>query len=136
VAVPSIDLAAVPVSRGALPCVPPAPPRPSAGADGLLRDTHGAVTIHPELRRQSTHRRARSSRVEVERFRAIEPDATLELRIQHGERRWHTDLFVELDRTFKPSKNVDKFERYDHMPAGWLLHKDRYTKYLADSLSL
>jgi hypothetical protein len=48
------------------------------------------------------------------------------------ERRWHTDLFVELDRTFKPSKNIDKFERYDHMLAGWALHKDRYTKYLPD----
>jgi hypothetical protein len=71
--------------------------------------------------------------VEVERFRAIEPDATLEVRIQEGERRWHTDVFVELDRTFKPSKNIDKFERYDHMLSGWVLHKDRYTKYLPDA---
>lgn len=39
---------------------------------------------------------------------------------------------VELGRTFKPSKNLDKFERYDHMLAGWALHKDRYTKYLPD----
>jgi hypothetical protein len=68
----------------------------------------------------------------VERFRAIEPDATLELRVQQGDQRWHTDVFVELDRTFKPSKNIDKLERYDHMLAGWYLHKDRYTKYLPD----
>jgi Replication-relaxation len=87
----------------------------------------GGRTPHGFLR-TDLHRR----RVEVERFRAIEPDATLELRIQNGEIRWHTDLFVELDRTFKPSKNVDKFERYDHMLAGWALHKERYTKYLPD----
>jgi hypothetical protein len=87
----------------------------------------GGRTPHGFLR-TDLHRR----RVEVERFRAIEPDATLELRFQHGERRWHTDLFVELDRTFKPSKNIDKFERYDHMLAGWSRHKDRYTKYLPD----
>jgi hypothetical protein len=74
------------------------------------------------------HRR----RVEVERFRAIEPDATIELRLQHGDWRWRTDVFVELDRTFKPSKNIDKFERYDHMLAGWYWHKDRYAKYLPD----
>jgi hypothetical protein len=55
------------------------------------------------------------------------------VRLQGGDRGWHTDLFVELDRTFKPSKNIDKFERYDHMLAGWSLHKDRYTKYLPDA---
>lgn len=87
----------------------------------------GGRTPHGFLR-TDLHRR----RVDVERFRAIEPDATLELRTQDRERRWHTDLFVELDRTFKPSKNIDKFERYDHMLAGWSLHKDRYTKYLPD----
>jgi hypothetical protein len=40
-----------------------------------------------------------------------------------------TDLFVELDRTFKPAKNVDKFERYDHMISGWCTLKDRYAKH-------
>jgi hypothetical protein len=87
----------------------------------------GGRTPHG-FERTDLHRR----RVEVERFRAIEPDATIELRLQDGERRWHTDVFVELDRTFKPSKNIDKFERYDHMLSGWSLHKDRYTKYLPD----
>jgi hypothetical protein len=78
--------------------------------------------------RTDLHRR----RVEVERFRALEPDATIEMRVRRGDYRWHTDVFVELDRTFKPSKNIDKFERYDHMLSGWLSHKDRYAKYLAD----
>ena len=40
-----------------------------------------------------------------------------------------TDLFVELDRTFKPAKNIDKFERYDHMISGWCTLKDRYAKH-------
>jgi hypothetical protein len=35
-----------------------------------------------------------------------------------------------MDRTFKPSKNISKFERYDHLITGWARHKDRYAKYL------
>ena len=31
--------------------------------------------------------------------------------------------------TFKPAKNIDKFERYDHMISGWHALKDRYTKH-------
>jgi hypothetical protein len=53
--VPSIDYATVPFARGALP-VAPAPPavmRPREG-EGLLRDAHGPVTIHPRMRRQNT----------------------------------------------------------------------------------
>jgi hypothetical protein len=53
-------------------------------------------------------------RIEVEEFAAIEPDLTIELRLREAERIVVTDLFVELDRTFKPAKNIDKFERYDH----------------------
>jgi hypothetical protein len=68
-------------------------------------------------------------RVDVETFAAIEPDLTIELRLREAERIVVTDLFVELDRTFKPAKNIDKFERYDHMISGWHLLKDRYTKH-------
>ncbi len=52
---PSIDYATVPFARGALPLAP-APPaimRPREG-EGLLRDAHGPVTIHPRMRRQNT----------------------------------------------------------------------------------
>jgi hypothetical protein len=52
---PSIDYMTVPFARGALPLAP-APPsilRPREG-DGTLRDTSGAVSIHPELRKQNT----------------------------------------------------------------------------------
>ncbi len=52
---PSVEYAAVPVARGALPWAP-APPailRPRTGA-GLLRDALGPVSLHPEVRRQNT----------------------------------------------------------------------------------
>jgi hypothetical protein len=51
---PSIDYTTVPFARGALPLAP-APPsilRPHDG-QGTLRDALGAVSIHPELRKQN-----------------------------------------------------------------------------------
>src|SRR4029077_9703365 len=68
-------------------------------------------------------------RVPVEQFAAIEPDATVELRLRTDAAIEIIDLFVELDRTFKPAKNIDKFERYDHMISGWCGLKDRYDKH-------
>jgi hypothetical protein len=52
---PSSDFTGVPLQRCALPLAP-APPaiyRPSRGP-GILRDAHGPVSIHPEMRRQNT----------------------------------------------------------------------------------
>jgi hypothetical protein len=52
---PSTDYATVPLDRGSVPLAP-APPgvfRPPGGR-GILRDAHGPVSIHPELRRQNT----------------------------------------------------------------------------------
>jgi len=52
---PSIDYATVPFARASLP-VAPAPPsimRPRDGG-GTLRDSFGAVSIHPEMRNQNT----------------------------------------------------------------------------------
>ncbi|HEY1458028.1 MAG TPA: replication-relaxation family protein, partial [Solirubrobacteraceae bacterium] len=52
---PSIDYTTVPFTRGSMP-VAPAPPaifRPPTGP-GTLTDALGAVSIHPELRRQNT----------------------------------------------------------------------------------
>jgi Replication-relaxation len=53
---PSIDYAAEPFARTGLP-IAPAPPailRPGDGSPGTLRDALGAVSIHPQLRRQNT----------------------------------------------------------------------------------
>jgi hypothetical protein len=52
---PSIDYATVPFARSGLPLAP-APPdifRPHEG-EGTLRDAHGAVSIHVEMRKQNT----------------------------------------------------------------------------------
>src|SRR4029077_8194554 len=52
---PSVDYATVPFARGVLP-VAPAPAaiwRPADGA-GTLRDALGAVSIHPQMRKQNT----------------------------------------------------------------------------------
>jgi Replication-relaxation len=86
----------------------------------------GGRTPHGFLRTDQ----GRRTRLPVTRFEALEPDATVELRTQNGRQLFHTDLFVEMDRTFKPSKNISKFERYDHLITGWARHKDRYAKYL------
>jgi hypothetical protein len=57
----------------------------------------------------------------------IEPDLTIRLEVMG----WLTgrtedievDLLVEIDRTRKPTKNLDKFKRYDQFLTGWgLLH--------------
>jgi hypothetical protein len=84
----------------------------------------GGRTPHGFLRTDRGRRR-----VAVEQFAAIDPDATVELRVRDGGRLDVFDLFVELDRTFRPAKNIDKFERYDHMISGWCNLKDRYTKH-------
>jgi hypothetical protein len=52
---PSVDYLAVPFARAAVPLAP-APPRvwrPPTG-DGTLRDALGAVSIHPQMRKQNT----------------------------------------------------------------------------------
>jgi hypothetical protein len=53
---PSVDYSTVPFARNPLPLAP-APPailRLGEGMGGTLRDVHGPVSIHPELRRQNT----------------------------------------------------------------------------------
>ena len=106
-----------------------APPTRSAGGERRAIGPDelrlpGGRTPHGFLRTDRGRRR-----VAVEEFAAIEPDLTIELRLREAEQIVVTDLFVELDRTFKPAKNIDKFERYDHMISGWCTLKDRYAKH-------
>lgn len=52
---PSVDYATVPFARNPLPLAPAGPAilRPTEGM-GTLRDVHGSVSIHPQMRRQNT----------------------------------------------------------------------------------
>jgi hypothetical protein len=70
------------------------------------------------------HRR----RVPVDAFTSIAPDAAIEVRLQAGQRIFHTDVLVEFDNTGRATKNINKIECYDHFLTGWVTMKDRYTK--------
>ena len=52
------------------------------------------------------------------------PDATLYLCLERGEREF--DLLVELDRTRRAVKNIDKFHRYDALLTAWWRSHERY----------
>jgi hypothetical protein len=54
--VPSAEYSTVPFARNPLPLAPAPPPilRLGEGMGGTLRDLHGPVSIHPQLRRQNT----------------------------------------------------------------------------------
>lgn len=60
----------------------------------------------------------------LERFRPVMPDATLRLWFEDPERDY--ELLVELDRTRRPVKNLDKLRRYDALLAGWWWLAERY----------
>jgi hypothetical protein len=59
-----------------------------------------------------------------ETFAPIVPDATLMLELDEGQRRY--ELLVELDRTARPTKNIDKLRRYDALITAWWRGSDRY----------
>jgi hypothetical protein len=62
----------------------------------------------------------KGTRVEVERFQSVRPDATLLSRGRH-------ELLVELDDRLLKDTGVAKLERYDHFLAGWSSHVRRYS---------
>jgi signal transduction histidine kinase len=49
----------------------------------------------------------------LDEFKPVKPDLAVELDLTVGEERRRVDLLVELDRTGRPSSNVEKFRRYD-----------------------
>ena len=59
-------------------------------------------------------------------FGRVWPDATLTMDITDLGRRF--DLLLELDRTGKPTKNFDKFERYDALITAWWRQVSRYRR--------
>ena len=65
-------------------------------------------------------------------FEGLEADALIELAIPAGNGTRRVDVFVEMDRTRRPSKNSPKFRRYDHFITGWSTLLDRYAEALKE----
>jgi hypothetical protein len=57
-------------------------------------------------------------------FGRVWPDATVTMDMPKSGRRF--DLMLELDRTTKPTRNFDKFHRYDALLTGWWRTVERY----------
>jgi hypothetical protein len=66
----------------------------------------------------------RARELKLEHPRPVVPDATLSLYFDEADREF--DLLVELDRTRRPVKNVDKLRRYDALLTVWWRAVDRY----------
>jgi hypothetical protein len=62
--------------------------------------------------------------VELKTFAEVQPDLSLELRIE--QLKLTCDLLVEIDLTARPSYNHDKFLAYDAFLCGWALAHPRY----------
>jgi hypothetical protein len=82
------------------------------------------VPIGPDDVPRENYERVRDLR--AGEFGRIWPDATLEMDLPDQGRRF--DLMIELDRTEKPTKNFDKFERYDALITAWWRKVPRYRK--------
>src|SRR5581483_3513370 len=61
-----------------------------------------------------------------ERFGQIRSDGMVELALATGGGLRRLDLFVELDRTRKPARNIDKFAAYDAFITAWSTATSRY----------
>ncbi len=100
----------------------------------------GGRAPHEFLRTDAT-----GTRVQVERFETVRPDATIELSGRSLERLREqasahgdssslpagtVDLLVELDDRLPQGRAAGKLERYDHLLSGWAVHTTRYGRRL------
>jgi Replication-relaxation len=106
----------------------------------LVRSWRGARTsrVHPPTRREGRERLPLRPRdiplggsrrirdVALEEFKPISPDATIELALSVTSPPHRFDVLLELDRTGRPSGNVEKFHRYDALLTGWARVHGRY----------
>jgi Replication-relaxation len=78
-----------------------------------LEDAHHAMTDY-----------TRPRDLRLSRFAPLVPDATVTLDSDAIDS--ELDLLIELDRTRRPTKNIDKLHRYDAFLTGWWSLTDRY----------
>jgi len=64
--------------------------------------------------------------LQLERFAPIRSDGMVELALRPPEGPRRLDLFVELDRTRKPARNMPKFAAYDAFITAWSAATPRY----------
>jgi hypothetical protein len=64
--------------------------------------------------------------MQLRHFAPLFPDATVT--IYSRSLGTELDLLIELDRTRRPTKNVDKLDRYDAFLTGWCRLMDRYRR--------
>jgi hypothetical protein len=109
-------------------------------AERLVRSWRGARSsrVRPPTRREGRERlplrpqdiplggSRRIRDLALEGFKPISPDATIELALAVASPPHRFDLLLELDRTGRPSGNVEKFRRYDALMTGWARAHDRY----------
>ena len=62
----------------------------------------------------------------IDEFKPVEPDVTIEIALHKASPPQRFDLLVELDRSGRASRNVEKFRRYDALLTAWGRTHERY----------
>ena len=62
----------------------------------------------------------------LDEFKPVEPDLTIEIALHKASPPQRFDLLVELDRSGRASRNVEKFRRYDALLTAWGRTHERY----------
>ena len=108
------------VLRGPAESIISPPPRSKSGAGAIFAP---ADLCLPEGRTPHDFLRTieKDTRVEVDRFQSVRPDASLSTKKRR-------ELLVELDDRLPEGAGAAKLERYDHFLAGWSNHLRRYCR--------
>jgi hypothetical protein len=61
-----------------------------------------------------------------EKFESVNPDATIELKLEVGDAPLRLDLLIEFERSTSPGALEDRLRRYDGLISGWASLLDRY----------
>lgn len=99
-------------------------PRSSRVAPPSRRDHGQWVTITASEIPLGGGRRIRD--LAIDEFKPVEPDLTIEIALQRASPPQRFDLLVEVDRSGRASRNVEKFRRYDALLTAWGRTHERY----------